>query len=244
MPILIPHLCHKMLAERSFCFDVAVDATVRRLMQCDARAWEQVQAASKRWSERPPPAGTQETIFFDIEDGEFFQKHPELGAGRGADGSVKLAFILYYDGLGITNPLGAFSTKHTLGCFYYALVNLQPGIRMAMPYIQLVTVAYESDIKHFGAELVVSGPIDEDVETGTSYGACMRRLARPEGITLQVPDPQADGGFRPQCFRGWTVLLAADHPAAAKLLYFKESVAARKPCRECNWDQCVNNIQT
>ena len=227
--------------KRAFCFDVAVDATLRRLMQCDARAWAQVEEASERWQQNPPEEGAEETVFFDIPDGEFFRSHPELGIDAPRDGSVKLAFILYYDGLGITNPLGAFSTKHTLGCFYYALVNLEPGIRMAMPYIQLVTVAYESDIKHFGAELVLSGPLDEDEETGTSFGACMRRLARPSGITLDVPDPTAtDGpnpGFRAQIFRGWTVLLAADHPAAAKLLFFKESVAARKPCRSCDWDQ-------
>jgi hypothetical protein len=227
--------------KRAFCFDVAVDATLRRLMQCDARAWAQVQEASERWCQQPPAAGTQETVYFDIPDGSFFKDHPELGLNAGPDGSVKLAFILYYDGLGITNPLGAFSTKHTLGCFYYALVNLDPGIRMAMPYIQLVTIAYESDIKHFGAELVLSGPLDEDEETGTSFGACMRRLARPNGITIDVPDQTVtDGpnpGFRAQIFRGWTVLLAADHPAAAKLLFFKESVAARKPCRSCGWDQ-------
>jgi hypothetical protein len=148
---------------------------------------------------------------------------------------VKLAFILYYDGLGTTNQMGAFAHKHSLGLFYYALINLEPSIRMALPYIQLVTVAYESDIKHFGMELVISGPLDEDEETGTSYGACMRRLVRAEGITIQVP--KSDGqGYEDRRFRGGTILVAADHPAAAKMLSCKE-IGAKLPCRCCNWDQ-------
>jgi hypothetical protein len=127
----------------------------------------------------------------------------------------------------------------------YALVNLDPSIRM-------VTVAYESDIIHFGMELVLSGPIDEDEETGTSFGAAMRRLGRPQGIVSQMPRSTANAAansaavaaarsegstrYEPQRFRGWCVLVAADHPAAATLLSFKE-IGARKPCRGCDWDQ-------
>ena len=223
--------------KEAFCYDVPVDATLRRLLQTDPRAWAQVQEACERWanvSDAYKKEKLEEMIFFDIPDGTYFRDHPELGINAPKDGSLRLAFILYYDGLGTTNALGAFAHTHNMGLFYYALVNLEPSIRMALPYIQLVTVAYESDIKHFGPELVVSGPIDEDPETGTSFGAAMRRLGREQGIELQVPC--STGGYEPQKFRGWLLLIAADHPAAAKLLTYKESVAAKRPCRECDWN--------
>lgn len=228
---------------RSFCVDVPVDATLRRLLQCDARAWEQVIEASARWGahatagDSAAASMSNETVLFDIPDGEYFRKHPELGicADR-SDGRVRLAFILYWDGLGTTNAIGAFAHKHSIGMFYYALVNLDPSIRMALPYIQLVTVAYESDIKYFGMELIISGPLDEDEETGSSFGACMRRLGRPEGISLSVRGPKGGPAFVPMSFRGWVVLVAADHPAAAKTFGYKE-IGAKKPCRGCDWDQ-------
>ena len=227
----------RMRKRRSFCYDVPVDATLRRLLQCDARAWEQVKSASQRWGSVRDGASGSETILFDIPDAEYFRNHPELGIQADpTDRRIRLAFILYYDGLGTTNAIGAFAHKHSLGLFYYALVNLDPSIRMALPYIQLVTVVYESDIKHFGMELIISGPLDEDEETGTSFGAAMRRLGRPEGIQLSVRGPPGGPVYVSQAFRGWLVLVAADHPAAAKMFGYKE-IGGKLPCRGCNWDQ-------
>ena len=65
-------------------------------------------------------------------DGEVMQKHPELGQSADrSDGSVRLAFILYYDDLEVVNPLGAFHGTHKLGMFYWALVNTAAEQRMA-----------------------------------------------------------------------------------------------------------------
>ena len=49
-------------------------------------------------------------------------------------------------------------------------LTLDPGVRHAVPYLQLATVAFESDVKFWGAELVLSGPKDEP-QNGSSFGA-------------------------------------------------------------------------
>jgi hypothetical protein len=185
--------------KESFCYDVKVDDTLRRLMQCDSRAAGQIAASAAKWDQTTLPSTTLITpspVYFDIPDGSAFRNHPELGDYVHPDGSMKVCLLLYYDGLGTTNPLGAFAVKHNVGCFYYAIVNLHASIRMALPYIQLVTVAYETDIKYFGMELVICGPTDEDEATGSSFGACMRRLDRKEGISFDVCQSQADGTAR------------------------------------------------
>jgi hypothetical protein len=97
----------RMRKRRSFCYDVPVDATLRRLLQCDARAWEQVKSASQRWGSVRDGASGSETILFDIPDAEYFRNHPELGIQADpTDRRIRLAFILYYDGLGTSHNQG------------------------------------------------------------------------------------------------------------------------------------------
>jgi len=48
-------------------------------------------------------------VLRDFCDGEFFQNHPMLHDPQ------TLALGLYYDDLGVVNPLGSRKTKHKLG---------------------------------------------------------------------------------------------------------------------------------
>ena len=91
----------------------------------------------------------------DLPDGARFRDHPELGttADR-SDGALRLAFILYYDDVEVTNPIGAFHGKHKLGMFYWTLVNVSQESRMSFKNMHLMTVALESDIEYYGIDQV------------------------------------------------------------------------------------------
>ena len=146
--------------------------------------------------------------------------HSELGheADR-SDGSVRLAFILYYDDLEVVNALGAFHGTHKLGMFYWALVNTAAVERMAFHNMHLATVALVSDIDYYGISQVVSG-----LPGDTSFGSSLTELHT--GISI--------GGH---IVRGWLVVVSADYPAAGLLAGFKKSVSANCFCRECDVNQ-------
>jgi len=212
---------------KHFCYDIPMDASACRLMQEDLRAWEMVQQTIQEWSAAPPSRGASRVIA-DIVDGSVFYNHPMLGddarRARIADGTagaeVHLAFILYYDDLTVPNGLGNAALKHNYGMFYYALVNLQPSVRMSLKYIQLVTVCYSSDLKRYGASAIIGGGPDDPWDS-TSCGASCRRLDRGVGMDLLFGD-----SYEERTVRGWAIWLAADFPARGKLTPYAESTAA------------------
>jgi hypothetical protein len=78
-----------------------------RLLQEDPRAWEMTLLAQRKWFTHPPKKGTSQKIYFDVDDGDLFDEHPELGAaqrGKAADGKIRLCIIMYYDGLEVPPP--------------------------------------------------------------------------------------------------------------------------------------------
>jgi hypothetical protein len=143
-----------------------------------------------------------------------------LGLGLGFGLEFRSVCVFY---LQPANPLGHAKHKYCVGAFYYAIINLDPEIRMGLPYIQLACVAFESDISLFGMELVVSGSIDEPLLVGSSIGASMRRL--DAGMELNLPDDDAGGELcdpstgepHMEKIYAWVCLICADYPAAAKL---------------------------
>ena len=210
------------------CYDVPIDASLHRLMEEDPKAWEMVKLTIKEWSAEPPARGSSRVIA-DIVDGSVFYNHPKLGdAARRAsiaDGSagiaVNLALILYYDDLTVPNGLGNAALKHNYAMFYYALVNLNPAVRMSLKYIQLVTVCYSSDLKLFGPTKIVGGG-PEDPWDGTSCGASLRRLDR--GVNM---DLFFNGAYEVRPVHCWAIWLAADYPARGKLSPYAESTASK-----------------
>ena len=99
-----------------------------------------------------------------------------------------LGFSYVADGLEMCNPLGLKSGKHTLHLGHAILLNLNPVSRFQLDNLMLVNVCKEKLFKAVGAHLVVSGSVDEDAATGTSYGASIRRfwagqlLCNPHGL--------------------------------------------------------------
>ena len=199
------------LRHGDFAYDVPVEEELKAMVQADPNVLAQLKAASDAWAKERPSPGESCTVYTDLTDGLRFHEHPELGtkADR-SDGSVRLAFILYYDDLEVVNPLGAFHGRHKLGMFYWTLVNVGQQTRMAFHNLHLMTVALVSDIDYYGIEQIVSG-----LPGDSSFGSAMTNL--DAGITVSLSDGTD------QFVRGWCVCLSADYPAAALCSGFKKS---------------------
>lgn len=207
-------------------YDIPIDASLCRLLQEDAKAWDMVQKTMREWSKTPPPRGESQVIC-DIVDGSVFYNHSVLGdAARkarieaGDTQTIHLALILYYDDLTVPNGLGNAALKHNYAMFYYALVNLDPSVRMSLKYIQLATVCYSSDLKRYGASTILGGGADDPWDS-PSPGASMRRL--DPGVPMDV---LLDGKYEERNVRAFAIWLAADFPARGKLTPYAESTAA------------------
>lgn len=68
-------------------------------------------------------------------ENEYFRNHPNA-----------LAIIIYYDDLGITNPLGVKSKTHKLSMFYWTIGNIHPQVRSNLNAIQLLAIVKTESI--------------------------------------------------------------------------------------------------
>ena len=204
-----------------FVYDVPMKEELEAMLAKDPSLHAQLKQASEAWATERPEPGDSRTVYADFCDGDVLQSHPGLGrASDRSDGTVRLAFILYYDDLEVVNPLGAFHGTHKLGMFYWALVNIAPSERMSFHNLHLMTVALVSDIDYYGIEQVISG-----LPGDNSFGSAMTAL--DGGMDVQL------AGGSTERMRGWCICLSADYPAAALCCGFKKSVSAVVYCREC-----------
>ena len=213
------------------CYDVPVSATVARLLQHNPEALRQVRETSRQWARNPPPHGTSDVVYADITDGQAFRQHPHFMQPSTDDeeaSTLRIAFLLYYDGITTTNMLSG-SGQHSIGVFLYTLINLSPDVRTALPFIQVATIALEADVKRYGAHVVVGGEGDA---AGSSFGAQLRSFDK--GVMIDLP--AARGGYVSTKCCGWLAQVHADYPAAQSLSPFKESTAADRFDRASNVD--------
>ena len=240
-----------------YCYDVPIDKELQSMFANDPTLISKLKAEADSWAKKKPARGSSKTVYADIADGQVLRDHPGLGTqANRSDGSVRLAFILYYDDLEVCNPLGAFHGRHKLGMFYWTLVNYDPAERFSFANIHLMTVALSSDIDYYGIQQIVSGmfschgrtrdartpacrmhapnsctpaPALTGITGDSSFGSSMTKL--DEGIVIGLPDKST------YLFRGWCVLLSADYPAAALCCGFKKSTSAAVFCRACYCNQ-------
>ena len=217
-------------------FDVA--SLLQRLIYNHPQAWAALQESRARW----PCRGADPSTLADISDGSFCRSHPELGVDAEDDGSMRLAFGLYNDGIEVVNPLGAFIGRHHIDVYYLQIFNLPPDVRQSFDNILLVAIALSDDVKYYGHEQILTGTIHhtpptatyrECTKTGTSLLSSMSRLDL--GLNLFV-DSVDKHGYEPQVFRGWIVVSSLDYLAAAAIVGSKGSTAAHHFCRDCNAD--------
>jgi len=83
-----------------------------------------------------------------------------------------LAFILYYDELEVANPLG--SRTHKIGMFYWSLANIYPEWRSSFRAINLLAIAYYTDIVKGGLNKILGEVVSEI------------KILQNEGITVLI----------------------------------------------------------
>ena len=118
----------------------------------------------------------------DFCDGSIFKSHPLFTHHSEREFCLKLQFIIYFDEVEITNPLGSAKGKHKLGkqaslymhntylrsylidyvaLFYYTLANIHPKLRATLKTIQLIAAVTSPNLKEYGYEAVLKPFIDE-----------------------------------------------------------------------------------
>lgn len=155
---------------------------------------------------KPHKSGIYRTVL----DGSYYRENDFFCNHNNA-----LAVILYYDDLGIANPLGAASKSQKLSVFYWTLGNIYPEFRSSKNAIQLYAILKTEYLKKPGALKKVLEPFIKDIVK-----------LENEGITINV-------GTETKNFKGSLLFCAGDTPAAALLGGFKESVSAYRFCRSC-----------
>ncbi|XP_011872221.1 PREDICTED: uncharacterized protein LOC105564455, partial [Vollenhovia emeryi] len=156
------------------------------------------------------PLEHEDGIYRTVLDGSYYQANTFFRENKNS-----LAIILYYDDLGIANPLGSSSKIHKLSMFYWVLANIKPELRSSQNAIQLLAIVKSNYAKESKAlEKILKPFIDDIVKLQT------------EGIDIYINGSKKN-------YRGSLLFFAGDTPASALIGGFKESVAANHPCRSC-----------
>lgn len=150
-------------------------------------------------------------VMKSVLDGQYYKLHEIFSKTPNS-----LAIILYYDELEIANPLG--SRTHKIGMFYWSLANIYPEWRSSFRAINLLAIAYYTDIVKGGLNKILNEVVSEI------------KILQNEGITVFVNGME-------KLYKGSLLMVTGDTPASAFLGGFKMSVSAGKPCRTCMTDQ-------
>ncbi|XP_011859325.1 PREDICTED: uncharacterized protein LOC105556825 [Vollenhovia emeryi] len=144
-------------------------------------------------------------------DGQYYKSHNFFKSTPNS-----LAIILYYDEVEVTNPLG--SHTHKMSMFYWSLANIYPEWRSSFRAINLLAIAYYTDIVNGGLNKILDKLVSEI------------KVMQNEGITVHINGME-------KSYKGSLLMVTGDTPASAFLGGFKMSVSADKPCRTCMTDQ-------
>jgi len=119
---------------------VSVKKTLQSLMQ--NRAFVEMTLQDKC-----TPGVLQEFV-----DGDKYKTHSLFSDST----KVSVMIQLFYDGLGVTNPLRGQSTLHNVGVFFYTIKNVPHRYNSCFANVHLLALCYSQDIKKYGFEPVLS----------------------------------------------------------------------------------------
>lgn len=151
----------------------------------------------------------------DFDDGLFVRTHPLFSTEANA-----LKLLIYYDDMNVANPMT--NKVHSLGLFYYQLVNINPVYRGKLKSIHLFAISKKEHIKEFGINELLKPLVDD-----------LKRLGSETGQSFNIWGGTIN-------LRGAILAVIADTPASQAVGSFKESVGgSRRKCRHCftNWEQ-------
>ena len=90
-------------------------------------------------------------VLQDFVDGERYKTH-----GLFSDSSkISIMIQLFYDGLGVTNPLRGHSTLHNIGVFFYTIKNVPNQYNSCFANVHLLALCYAQDLKKYGFKPVL-----------------------------------------------------------------------------------------
>jgi hypothetical protein len=225
----------------AYIWEVPFHQALSKILKHSPTVLKQVIESASRWREdvasRKGKKQKTNKVYCDIEHGSGFEAFMAAVMADAPEGAYPLAIILYYDGLEVVNGLGHAKGTHKLGCFYWALVNIEQEQRMDLNMIHLHAVCLEKHVTVFGPEATISGHLN-DTKDSSSWGFSMRALQRG-AVTISVPDPSSTTGESNRQFCGGMCLLSADTPAACLLCGFKTTHGpfTKSLCRHCYCNQ-------
>jgi len=156
------------------------------------------------------PLEHENGVYRTVLDGSYYQENTFFREHKNS-----LAIILYYDDLGIANPLGTSSKIHKLSMFYWVLANIKPELRSSKNAIQLLAIVKTNYAKEPKAlEKILQPFIDDIIKLQT------------EGVDIYINGSKKN-------YKESLLFFAGDIPASALIGDFKESVFANHPCRSC-----------
>lgn len=220
-------------------YEVPFEQSLQRQLLLDASFADQL----VDWGQLPrAPDGS----FSNVQDGYVARNHPELGRVRAPGELARLGFAMYADDVEVVNPIGFARVKHKVTLFYVTVLNQKPHIRSHLDNIYLVAVVLAKDMATAGPHKVLHGSSHhgddeeynstnpEEKQANFSFGATMRKFARPEGISFTLPNWEGTG-FRTVRYRAFLLLLSADTLAAADLIGTKKSFSPTvfRSCWQC-----------
>ena len=75
---------------------------------------------------------------------------------------------LFYDDMGVTNPLRSHGSIHNVGVFYYTIKNLPPAFNSCFANVHLLALCYSHDLSVHGFEPVLNAFVTEMKELSTA----------------------------------------------------------------------------
>ena len=209
--------------------DMPLPAVLQRLITHFPRVWDQIKASVLRMRLRRQGQDEGEPLVSAL-DGRVALGHPLAHlADEDVAGLLGPVYLeLYFDGVQLDDPLKPGGTSVMM--VYWTCLNLEPGTRRLEPFIQLMTIALEDDVKALGFGAVIGNPTDEASPSRASHQL-------DEGIWLNVPAaPGTHGPTERILIRGAIIMGTSDSPAGGEAAGRKTTMGPNviQPCRACN----------
>ncbi|XP_065642973.1 uncharacterized protein LOC136074568 [Hydra vulgaris] len=102
-------------------------------------------------------------VLSDFYDGSRFREHYLFSDVS----KTSIMLQLFYDGLGVTNPLRSQGSLHNIGAFYYTIKNLSPVFNSCFGNVHLLAMGYTHDIAIYGYRPILEKFVSEIKELST-----------------------------------------------------------------------------
>jgi hypothetical protein len=102
-------------------------------------------------------------VLRDFVDGSRFREHYLFSDCS----KFSLMLQLFYDGLGVTNPLRSQGSAHNVGVFYYTIKNLPQAYTSCFGNVHLLALGYAHDIAIYGYRPILDKFVEEMKQLST-----------------------------------------------------------------------------